>query len=499
MTFKRIIALLLVVVFAALPLASCGGGDDTTKPPQGPSVTGGNTLKAEYPLDRDLKFENEEIRIYSRARSWFAKEMTVEPDEAVNAIHQSVYDRELYVEEALGIEITNKKETNEAYDAVTNTVQTLFEADTDLYDVIANNGLQSSATILRGYYYDFNDTAYIDTTMPWYNQDLIQSSTVYDQLYCLNGYVTLSSYQMGLVMFYNQMLLDRYHNGVNLYDEVDNKTWTLDRLNELVSGVYSDENANNQRDESGDLFGLAFNNVVCMWSFWSSCDLKTLAQDENGVPYFYVDEERALSAIEKLCTLYHDNNGALTMTHVTGNDGEFETCMQNFSSDLYLFAHLRLLSVESEYFTNMESAYGILPPPLLDSDQGRYAVGLHDQFTLLYLMGTMDESKLDVAGAFIELMSWYSYCYTIDAYAEVALKGRYSRDEDSRRMIDIIVNGVVLEPGEIWNGITGFYGAHFLNETVKTNQPGAISRLIQAKEKMINYYLGKVDDFFSAN
>ena len=169
MTFKRIIALLLVVVFAALPLASCGGGDDTTKPPQGPSVTEGNTLKAEYPLDRDLKFENEEIRIYSRARSWFAKEMTVEPDEAVNAIHQSVYDRELYVEEALGIEITNKKETNEAYDAVTNTVQTLFEADTDLYDVIANNGLQSTSTILEGYYYDFNDTAYIDTTMPWYN------------------------------------------------------------------------------------------------------------------------------------------------------------------------------------------------------------------------------------------------------------------------------------------------------------------------------------------
>ena len=65
-------------------------------------------------------------------------------------------------------------------------------------------------------------------------------------------------------------------------------------------------------------------------------------------------------------------------------------------------------------------------------------------------------------------------------------------------MIDIIVDGVVLEPGELWGGITGFSGATALDNTVKVNQPGAVSRLIQAKEKMVNYYLGKVDDFFSA-
>ena len=497
MTFKRIIALLLVIVFAALPLASCGGDDDTTTAPvQGPSGSD-TSLKAEYPLDEDIKFEGEKIRIYSRSRDWFAKEMTVTPEEQVNAIHESVYKRELYVESALGIEIENTKEQLDTYDAITNNVLLYFDGDVDKYDIIANNGLQSSGTILEGIYYDFNDTQYIDTSMPWYNQDLIQSATVYDQLYCLNGYVTLSSYQMGLVMFYNQTLLDQFHDGTNLYKEVDDMEWTLDRLNELVSGVYDDANANGTKEE-GDLYGLAFNNVVCMWSFWKSCDLQVLHQDENGVPYFDVDQERANIAISKLCTLYHDNNGALTMAHQTGNDGEFERCMSSFASDLYMFAHLRLISVESEYFTNMESKYGILPPPMLDSDQENYAVGLHDQFTLLYLMGTMPEAKLDVASAFIELMSWYSYCYTIDAYAEVALKGRYARDEDSRRMIDIIADNVVLEPGELWGGITGFTGATVLDGTVKNNNDGALSGLIRANTKPIESALKKIDAFFSA-
>lgn len=496
MTLKKIIAMLLVVAFAVVPLASCGGDDDTTTAGVDPNGGTESSLKAEYPLDEDVKFEGEKIRIYSRARSWFYYEMTTNPDEVANAIHQSVYDRELYVEEKLGIEITNDKEPNEAYDAVTKKVQTLFESDTDTYDIIANNGMQSTSTILSGYYYDFNETEYIDTSMPWYNQDLINSATVHDQLYCLNGYITLSSYQMGLVMFFNQPLLNRFHSGVNLYDEVDNHTWTLDRLFELVSNVYEDVDQNTQANE-GDLYGLAFNNVVCMWSFWKSCDLRLLAQDENGVPYYGLDEERTQRAIEKLVDLYHNNSGALTMAHQTGNDGEFDRCMEQFASDLYMFAHLRLLSVESEHFTNMESVYGILPPPMLDSDQENYAIGVHDQFTLLYLMGTMDEDRLDVASAFIELMSWYSYCYTIDAYAEVALKGRYSRDEDSRRMIDIIVDNVVIEPGEFWSGIVGVSGATFFDGTVKVGNKEGLSSLLRAKKRIIDINVGKIDDFFA--
>lgn len=496
MTLKKIIAILLVVAFAVVPLASCGGDDATTTAGGGPNVGNQSTVKAEYPLDENVKFEGEKIRIYSRARSWFYNEMTVNADEVANAIHQSVYDRELFVEEKLGIEITNDKEPNEAYDAVTNKVQTLFESDTDTYDIIANNGMQSTGTILEGYYYDFNDTEYIDTSMPWYNQDLVQSATVYDQLYCLNGYITLSSYQMGLVMFFNQPVLNRYHSNVNLYEEVDNHTWTLDRLSELIANVYDDADLNGTGNE-GDLYGLAFNNVVCMWSFWKSCDLQLLAQDENGLPYYGLDEERAQIAIEKLCDLYHNNSGALTMAHQTGNDGEFDRCMEQFASDLYMFAHLRLLSVESEHFTNMESAYGILPPPMLDEDQEDYAIGVHDQFTLLYLMGTMEEDRLDVASAFIELMSWYSYCYTIDAYAEVALKGRYSRDEDSRRMIDIIVDNVVIEPGEFWSTITGVSGATFFDATVKVNNAGGLASALRAKKTMIEHKLGKIDDFFA--
>ena len=494
---KKIVALILLIAIASLPFASCGDGDTATS--QTPSGgTQDSTLKAEYPLEENLKFEGEKIRLYSRAKSWFYYEMTLNPDEIANPIHQSVYDRELYVEEKLGIEITNEKESATDNETMTNNVQVMFESNTDIYDIIANSGTNAStSSMLEGWYYDFNDTEYIDTSMPWYSAELIKSATVFDQLYCLNGYLTLSTYQMGFVTFFNKNLLDQYHSGIDLYDEVDNHNWTLDRMFDLSVTVYEDTDLNGKANE-GDLYGLAVNDIVCLWSFWNSCYLRILEQDENGVPCYGLDEERTQNAIEKLCDLYHNNPGVIVMEHTSG-DGEFDRCMTQFSSNLYLFAHLRLLSVEGEQFTNMNSDYGILPPPLLDSDQEKYSVGLHDQYTLIFLMGTMDESRLGVASAFIELMSWYSYCYTIDAYAEVALKGRYSRDEDSRRMIDIIVEGVYIEPGEVWEGVTSCSGATVLNSTVKPGNKEGLASVLRSKKALIEHNLAKIDKFYSEN
>ena len=59
-------------------------------------------------------------------------------------------------------------------------------------------------------------------------------------------------------------------------------------------------------------------------------------------------------------------------------------------------------------------------------------------------------TRLEAAGAVFEAMSSESRVSVVPAYYDIALKGKYVRDEDSRAMIDIIHNGHLLDPAWIF-------------------------------------------------
>ena len=110
-----------------------------------------------------------------------------------------------------------------------------------------------------------------------------------------------------------------------------------------------------------------------------------------------------------------------------------------------------LLSVEYEYLTDMENAYGIIPIPKLNEDQDDYYSYTHDLMSVIGIPGTVEEEKLEMIGTALEELSAYSYNYTIEAFFEVALKGRYMRDEESRKMLDLIVDNLRIDTGWIYS------------------------------------------------
>ena len=94
-------------------------------------------------------------------------------------------------------------------------------------------------------------------------------------------------------------------------------------------------------------------------------------------------------------------------------------------------------------------------------------------------------------GTVLEELSAYSYNYTREAFFEVALKGRYMRDEQSRQMLDLIVDNLRIDTGWIYSKKLGGI-ALTLRDLVK-NKSTNWANLHRSQRKIIESGLEKLN------
>ena len=481
----RIIALMLLLAMAVTMFAACGGNDETTKP-QGP---GGDVTTDKpwlMPDIGDTMGDGEKVRMLSQNRDWYYDELTITADEIANVIDQTVYDRELYVEDYLKIELENEKITAEKYSTVSDKAKTLFDSGDDTYDIVMNSRTGGGRGI--EIYYNLYEVENVDLTMPWYNQGWIESHPD-DIVTSVCGDATLSLLRFTFVTMCNTPLLANY--GVtDIYSEVINKTWTIDRQHEIVSNIYEDANQNGVSDE-GDIFGFVTNTCTAVDPYFSAFDQPIIGKNDAGEFEFVLDVDRASTATDKLNNLFHNSNGTLILPHQAGTDGEYLIAMDGFASDMYVFGTFRLIAVEEASIIDMESAYGILPMPLLDEDQENYGSFFHDMHSLLGIMGTVKDSRLPLIGAVLEVFSAYSYNSTRGIYLDTALKGRYFRDQQSRDVLDIVVASITVDAAWVISDIGG--GAPYHYRTCIDGNSNNWATFIRSKQNIIKAALAKVN------
>ena len=476
--------MILLLATVLTLFVACGSPDETTKGDSKP--TGDVTTNKPWlmPDIGDTMGDGETIRILSQNRDWYYDELTVEANEVVNVIDQSVYDREMYVEDQLNIEIKNDKITAEKYSTVSEKAKTLFDGGDDTYDLVMNSRTGGG----RGLeiYYNLYEVENVDLTMPWYNQGWINAS--YDDFVTsVCGDATISLLRFTFVTLCNNSILASY--GVNdIYQEVIDKTWTIDRQYEIVNMIYDDSNNNNIKD-IGDKFGFVTNTCTAVDPYWCAFDQDIVVKNEDGIFEFVVDVEKAETATGKLNNLFHNTNGTLILEHQVGSDGEYLIAMEGFASDLYAFGTFRLIAVEDEYLINMESPYGILPMPMFDEDQENYGSYFHDMHSLIGIMGTVKEDRLPLVGAVLEVFSAYSYNSTRGFYLDTALKGRYFRDQQSRDILDLVVDSITVDAGGINGAISGSVLGCYRTYIGGNTQSWA--KYIRSKQKIIANNLEK--------
>ena len=488
---KKTVALLLILCLAVLPLVACGGGAETTAPTGTKAPTSESRTIIETKTPAGTNFNGEKIKILSRGDDDYIDEISLKPEEVKNIIDDSILQREAYVEEKIGVDIVNEKVLiANNYAQLTDTIREHFRSNLDEFQLMANNYYHSMDASLEGCFWNLEDIETIDLDMPWYAQYFIEEARTQDGLYFVTGDAALSRLRFVFATFFNKELLAQFGT-YDLYKMVDDGEWTIDAQAEIVSGIYSDENGSNVRDE-GDIFGLGTYFILGVDPYWSSFDLKLVGRDGD----FFVEamddtqSERMVDALTKINKLFHENTGTYIVPR-NGADLELIDAMRMFSSNNFAFMTNRLIAVESEYLTDMENAYGILPMPMLNLDQDDYYSYSHDLMSCFGVPGTAPEADLDMIGVVLEELSAYSYNYTREAYFEIALKGRYARDAESRRMLDIIVDNLRINAGEIYSKVFGDI-ALTIRDLVKSNNSNW-TRIYRSKKSILQNGLDKLN------
>ena len=93
------------------------------------------------------------------------------------------------------------------------------------------------------------------------------------------------------------------------------------------------------------------------------------------------------------------------------------------------------------YYRDVEFDYGIIPYPKLDENQEQYYAGYTDRYFVI--PNTCSDTAY--VGTILESMSAEGYRQVTPAYFEVALKNRYTKDQTSKEMVDLIKQSMVLD------------------------------------------------------
>ena len=165
--------------------------------------------------------------------------------------------------------------------------------------------------------------------------------------------------------------------------------------------------------------------------------------------------ERDAEVVGKMYDLFFATDGSWYPDISHGNASQLEQynkITSKFTSGDVLFMTAELDDAVMQ-FRDMKDNYGILPYPKLDDAQKDYHAGsrsTHNAFSLLITTG-----NADAAGAVMEALAASNHATVMPAYFETALKVKYTRDDDSARMFDLIRENLTHNFGYIYSNAIG--------------------------------------------
>ncbi|MBO5306098.1 MAG: hypothetical protein J6B12_04980 [Clostridia bacterium] len=470
----RIMSLVLALLMVAACFIGCGNETtDTTRAPEtdapdyvddGTVTNTQNRHNVKDNVPTDLRFDGEEMVFFVRDGD-FANEMDVE--KTINdTLTDAVFYRNSTVEERLGVEIRQIEQTwgNTWNPTLRNAVLT----KSGDYDAAAIYASQSSALATEGIYYNVLDLPYMEFSKPWWNKSIINETELFNTVYFLAGDITISQTSWGVTLFFNKDLFNEFYatQNINLYDEVRAGTWTIDRMYELTSNVWVDQNSDGTLNV-GDVYGFQFANsagdgAADAWVTATGVDITTMV---DGYPEITFYDEHTVEAFEKLRKLHLQNAGTLI--------GNGNTPTEDFIAGNQLFTRQFLGSGKD--FRNMSDDYGVVPLPKFDEAQENYRTIAANIASFVVVLSTVENTEK--VGAVLELMAAETYKQVTPAFFDTVLKGKYSDSPDDAEMYDKILNSFTYNFGFCYSTVSlGGIGSLFrvlsddLSQKYETNK-----------------------------
>ncbi|MHB1151753.1 MAG: extracellular solute-binding protein [Eubacteriales bacterium] len=391
-------------------------------------------------LPTDLNFNGATIRVLGRQVDDVFYTTNWEFTDELNGdvFNDALFMRELTVEGRLNINI-EKNLSLTSYQIEAKSVK----AGDDEFDIVFANAYDVAPLALEGVVLDLSKFPNIDYSMPWWLDTIMKDVTINGKTYFVTGDISPSVLGFMNCIFYNKKLAADY-NITGLYDLVFSGQWTFDKYAAMAKQVYKDLNGNSEVDKE-DLFGVTTSDYYDV--YFSAFEIPITNTEADGSLSLALGD-KFYSAYSKLREFSMDNS---SLPQAISNENE----KVNYLNDVNFFANGQLLFFGglvrfSDYYRDMNDDFGILTVPKWDENQKDYHTTSHANYSLVNVPTTLPADRHDMVGAVIEALAAEGYRNSTPAYFESTLKNKYSRDEETLKVLDILRKGLEFQPVMIY-------------------------------------------------
>lgn len=428
---KQLSALILAML--ALASSACGdaavseeGVADTVETAAAAAETAAEKEETQAPSFAD--FPSSDLGGYTLrlgdTRQYDIYRFSIREEETGDVLNDAIYRSNREVEEKLNITIKSV-----LYDDPGKLADVIIAGE-DAFDIATGQDLRMAELALGGYMSDISGIKGIDFSADWWPKHSVDAYEINGKMLLFSNYMSYFGLSRARVWYINKSLAADYGLKVP-YDSIFDGTWTLDRLIEMINAVYSDVDGNGEKNE-GDIFGLVkTHNYICMQP---SMGIDTFAKNKDGQLEFVFDVSKASAAVEKLYKVFFESPSVFLIS------GDNSPVQQIFASGQALYYYDSLGMMET-FLRDSDVDYGVICTPKLDESQPDYIAGYTD-----YSHGVpITAPDLEKIGACIEAMTASGYYTVAPAFIEKALKNKYTYDEQSAKVIDLIMGRMKVE------------------------------------------------------
>ena len=408
--------------------------------------------------------------------------------ETGDVINDAIFKRNQTVEERFNVNIETYVPGN--YNDTTSYISRVITAGEDAFSLSAHHVVFSGQLAVQDLFVNWSHVPYVDFTKPWWSDSTTNDLTYgKDKVILAVGDLALSSLSGTYCYFFDKADAEDYQIG-DLYEVVNNGEWTLDYVEKTIKNVYRDLNNNGEQD-GDDYYGMTQTvNSALNAYLWSSGN-KVMERGSSGIPQLVLKNERMNTIVDKLYHFVYEADNVCTERNY--REGEFWQTMgaYSFRDGLTLMVS-GTLDMAVTNFRERKNIYGILPYPKLDENQDDYHTMVDGYHSALAVPKTAED--LEFVGMITEALSAESYKSVFPAYYEIALKAKYSYDDESVQMLDKIVASRVFDFGYVYDGFNGM--AFYLEQVIGGKHSRDFESYYAANAPAAEVYYNKVFEFF---
>lgn len=392
------------------------------------SAAAAETESAETEIPDDLPaadYEGYQFRYYTRSCCVSHVNGLYVEDLTGDVIDDAVFQRNRGVEERFNIEITEPMTAPDGN--ATDLIKSVAAGD-DICDVVVWHFRHLGDVALQGLLLDLRGVPHLNFEKPWWSKNIIDAYTIFGKSFVAHGYYDIDNITFTGCLYFNKKLAEDYVPD-NLYDVVNSGSFTIDRLIETTRLAGADLNGDSKIDIADDLYGFG-TAAGLMFMFQSAADQPTTERDDEGTPVLAINTDRMVTIVEKCYSLLHEYD--YSYVSETGASDAFRAGR--------ILIHTGLLAdATGAGMRDMTDDFGILPFPKFDEAQTAYYSHGSAHGALAGIPVTSADPER--TGLLLEAVTAEGYKIVRPAVYDVALKNKFTRDEDSAAMIDLILEG----------------------------------------------------------